>query len=811
MELKKDREIVEVVDPYIKEVIINTLNQDKGQNIPKDGDLTISQMELLTDLDISSIEVHDFTGLQYATNLTNLVMDKNKQEGINALINLMNDVAISDSDKKEDVINKPVMETSMESMEDPLEEMVIEVSQEEVIDILQEQVTKPEKSNEHGLKNMQELPLDQEPLDAEELAEGLEYKTQNIKEAVSIPDSTLKATIISTLNESYGQAIIEDVSPRQMELLSVLHINNCNISDLNGLEYATNLVELRLDNNNVSELSALRSLSKLTFLSAHHNAITDVLPLASLKRLTSLNLSHNELTNIEPLQHLSNLVYLNISNNGIADIEPLDNLKAKANVSNQTIIIPKMHIPNPEFTITNLLNTKRGTGLEVSKGAHVPDSWVIRADNNDGIVLNNALTHRILLQMSITFQYHNLVEADTFSGQLLFDIVTTATPIHFPDPVLQQAIIKVLQTSYNQNIQENSNITAGQMELLKVLDVSNLGIKDLTGLQYAKNLLDLNISGNAIHDISVISSLTNLVVLAAHHNHIEDITALTNITNLVSLELQNNCISNINSLRRLINIANLNLSHNRISNINPLQDLKGYANIREQTITIPQLELTMKEEVVENILKTPYGSDLQLQVGNNVPKWWQISPTINDGIHFSNVTATEELRDVDILFSYDSLEFNGRIQFTTILTSIINENVVDIPDSALRTAIIETLNSKYNENVSVDDEIRENQLELLTSLDVSGHNIKELTGLESAVNLVKLNISCNQITDISPLKGSAKLTVLALHGNNLHNLTVLSNIKGLTYISLDNNLINNISYLRDLTNLKTIELHPYNK
>lgn len=808
MELKKDREIVEIVDPHIKEVIINTLNQDKGQNIPIDGDLTISQMELLTDLDISSIEVHDFTGLQYATNLTNLVMDKNKQEGINALINLMNDVAISDSDKQEDIIDKPVMESSMESMEDPLEEeMVIEVSQEEVIDILQEQVTKPEIRNEDNLENVQESPLDHEPLDAEEL----EYKTQNIKEAVSIPDSTLKATIISTLNESYGQAVIEDVSPRQMELLSVLHINNCNISDLRGLEYATNLVELRLDNNNVSDVSALRSLVKLTFLSAHHNAITDVLPLASLKRLTSLNLSHNKLTNIEPLQHLTNLVYLNISNNGIADIEPLENLKVKANVSNQTIIIPKMHIPNPEFTITNLLNTKRGTGLEVSKGAHVPDSWVIRANNNDGIVLNNALTHRILLQMSITFQYHNLVEADTFSGQLLFDIVTTATPIHFPDPVLQQAIIKVLQTSYNQNIQENSNITAGQMELLKVLDVSNLGIKDLTGLQYAKNLLDLNISGNAIQDISVISSLTNLVVLAAHHNHIEDITALTNITNLVSLELQNNRISNINSLRRLTNIANLNLSHNRISNINPLHDLKGYANIREQTITIPQLELTMKDEVVENILKTPYGSDLQLQVGNNVPKWWQISPTINDGIHFSNITATEELKGIDILFSYDSLEFNGTIEFTTIVTSIINENVVDIPDSALRTAIIDTLNSKYNENISVDDDIRENQLELLTSLDVSGHNIKELTGLESAVNLVKLNISGNQITDISPLKGSAKLTVLALHGNNLNNLTILSNLTGLTYISLDNNLINNISYLRDLTNLKTIELHPYNK
>lgn len=807
MEFRKGREVVEIVDPNIKEVIINTLNQDKGQNIPKDGDITINQMELLTDLDITSIEFNDFTGLQYAKNLTNLVMDKNKIEGINALMNLMNDVAISY--KNEVVIDKPVIE--IESMGDPLEEIMTAVSQEEVIDILEEQVTKSEKISQQDYENVQESPLAQESQTAEESADVLQYKSMNIKKAVYIPDSTLKAAIISTLNESYGQAVIEDVSPRQMELLLVLHINNSNISDLRGLEYATNLVELRIDNNNVNDVSALSSLVNLTFLSAHHNAITDVKPLVLLKRLTSLNLSHNEVRNIEPLQHLTNLVYLNISNNGIADIEPLDHLKVKANVADQTIIIPKIHIPNPEFTFTNLLNTKRGTGLEVNKGVHVPDSWVIRASNiNDGIIFNNALTHRIVLQMTITFQYHNLVEADTFSGQLHFDIITTPTPIHIPDPVLQQAIIKVLQTSYNQKIQENSNITARQMELLKVLDVSNLGIKDLTGLHYAKNLLDLNISGNAIYEINVISSLTNLVVLAAHHNNIEDVTALTNITSLVSLELQNNRISDINSLRRLTNLANLNLSHNQISNITPLQDLKAYANIREQTITISQLELTMKDQVVDTILKTPYRTGLQLQVGNKVPKWWQITPTINDGIHFGNVTGTEVKKDIEILFSYESLEFSGRILFSTILTAIISERVVDIPDGALRVAIIHTLNSKYNENSSVDDEVTENQMELLTSLDVAGLNIKELSGLEFAVNLVELNVSCNQITDIDPLKENTKLTILALHGNNLQSLTALSDLKSLTNISLDNNLISNIGYLRNLTNLKTIELHPYN-
>jgi|AKZA01.1.fsa_nt_gi Leucine Rich Repeat. len=772
MELEKDRHVVEIADQNLKKAIINTLNQDKDQNISKDGDITLEQMKLLTDLDISSIEVYDLTGLQYATNLTNLVMDKTKVDGMKALITLLNDVAVRY--QKKVTMDKSTMETTIKTIHSPMHQT----------------------QNQHSKANITQQP-------------AITQSVKNDTTLVNIPDGNLKAKIISVLNTLYGQEIVENVSPKQMELLTVLYVNNCNISDISGIEYAKNLVEIRLDNNKISDITSLQSLVKLTFLSLSYNKITNIKPLASLNCLTSLNLSYNKVRNIAPLQYLSNLVYLNLSHNGIADIAPLGHLQVKANVSHQTIRIQKLHIPKPVYTFTHFLKTKKGVGLEVHKGTHVPDSWMLDAsDIEDGIVFKNAVTHRVLLQMRITFQYYTLVEADSFSGQLLFDVVTTLTPIHIPDPVLRKSIIQVLKNCYNQNIQENTHIIASQMELLKVLDVSGLGVRDLTGLQYAKNLLNLNISGNAIGDISVISNLTNLVILVAHHNEIEDITTVKNLTNLVNLELQNNAISDVHSLGRLMNLKHLNLSHNQISNITPLQHIKGYINIREQTIKISQLVLTMQNQIIENVLKTPPGYGFHLQVGNHIPKLWQVTATPNGGIHFANVTPTEVKNDVDILFSYDCLAYSGRIVFATIRTSINIERTVDIPDSALRLTIVNILNIEHNQNISEGDQITENQLRLLTSLDVSGQNVKELTGLEFAVNLVKLNISHNLLTDIYPLRGNAKLAVLALHGNNLHSLAALKNLKGLISISIDNNLIHNISHLQGLMNLKIIKLHP---
>ena len=95
------------------------------------------------------------------------------------------------------------------------------------------------------------------------------------------------------------------------------------ITDLTGLEHASNMTFLVLINNRIQDISSLAALSKLTFLDLGGNRITDIRPLEGLTRLETLRLWSNRLTDISPLQGLMNLKELMINDNQITDFTPL--------------------------------------------------------------------------------------------------------------------------------------------------------------------------------------------------------------------------------------------------------------------------------------------------------------------------------------------------------------------------------------------------------------------------------------------------------------------------------------------------------
>ena len=72
---------------------------------------------------------------------------------------------------------------------------------------------------------------------------------------VNIPDPNLRAAIEKALGKTSGAAI----TTADMATLTRLDAPNANISNLTGLEHATNLTELSLDGNSISDLSPLVS------------------------------------------------------------------------------------------------------------------------------------------------------------------------------------------------------------------------------------------------------------------------------------------------------------------------------------------------------------------------------------------------------------------------------------------------------------------------------------------------------------------------------------------------------------------------
>lgn len=113
---------------------------------------------------------------------------------------------------------------------------------------------------------------------------------------VSIPDANLRAIIADSLDKASGAPITQV----EMRILTRLEANDSGISDLTGLEFATNLEYLGLVNNKISDISPLSGLTNLTSLDLGSNSISDISVLSSLTNLTRLYLSSNSISDIAP-------------------------------------------------------------------------------------------------------------------------------------------------------------------------------------------------------------------------------------------------------------------------------------------------------------------------------------------------------------------------------------------------------------------------------------------------------------------------------------------------------------------------------
>jgi Leucine-rich repeat (LRR) protein len=102
---------------------------------------------------------------------------------------------------------------------------------------------------------------------------------------------------------------------------------------------------------------------------------------------------------------------------------------------------------------------------------------------------------------------------------------------------------------------------------------TGLEISDLTGLEYATNLVTLNLSWNYIEDITPISKLSHLEELILDRNPITVIPSLNALSNLKLLSLDTNAIKDISSLSGLKKLKTLNIVDNPIDDIRPLENL----------------------------------------------------------------------------------------------------------------------------------------------------------------------------------------------------------------------------------------------
>lgn len=146
---------------------------------------------------------------------------------------------------------------------------------------------------------------------------------QVFSQSVNIPDPALRAAIERALNKDAGEIITQ--SDMRLDTFTFLTANNQGITDLSGLEYATQLEILFLQENSIADITPLSNLTRLTNLYLSHNNITDISPISDISHIHTLLLDNNELSDLNNLPDLTSAKILQFHQNQITDLEPLMN------------------------------------------------------------------------------------------------------------------------------------------------------------------------------------------------------------------------------------------------------------------------------------------------------------------------------------------------------------------------------------------------------------------------------------------------------------------------------------------------------
>ena len=125
---------------------------------------------------------------------------------------------------------------------------------------------------------------------------------------------------------------------------------------------------------------------------------------------------------------------------------------------------------------------------------------------------------------------------------------------------------------------------------------------------------------------------------------------------------------------------------------------------------------------------------------------------------------------------------------------------VNIPDANLRAVIEKALDKPDGAAITAAD------MATLTDLSATGAKIRDLIGLEFAVNLTVLFLNDNQFSDLSPVAGLTNLEALSLDENRIEDLSPLKELTNLKQLHLYKNRVTDVSPLAGLTKLQTLGL-----
>lgn len=249
----------------------------------------------------------------------------------------------------------------------------------------------------------------------------------------------------------------------------------------------------------------------------------------------------------------------------------------------------------------------------------------------------------------------------------------------FPDEFFSDYIYK------NIDINEDKKLSQEEISSIVKMDVSNLGISTLKGLEYFTNLTELNCSKNQLTSLNV------------------DL---------------------------LINLTSLNCSWNHLTSL----DLSKNTKLSEVDCTANSTAILVDDK---NSFDLSAFSEFPIDETKN----WSCTYTVEDNLLIFDSPLSSSIVTYEGNLNSKTLEENY-VKFTLVLYKVnfdaIEINETNFPDTAFNKLITDFYDK--DKNFTLDSE----ELSKITSIDISTLNITDLTGIQFFQNLIYFNNSNTQ-------------------------------------------------------------------
>lgn len=386
---------------------------------------------------------------------------------------------------------------------------------------------------------------------------------------VNIPDANFKAALVAnTAINTNGDTEIQ--CSEASAFTGFINIEYQNVSDLTGIEAFINMTSFRCNNNNLTSLD-LSANTAITYIKCDNNGLTSI-NISGLTDLVTLDCYNNSLINIDvsgltALSNLTcydnNLTSLNVS--GATALEGIwcyNNNLTNLDVSTNTNLL-ELACANNNLTSLNVSGAtaleqlycsgNSITSIDVSGNTAL---YSIRVNDNALTSLNvanginssisasqfNATNNPNLTCVTVDDVTYSTTNWTNIDSQTSFSTNCNPCTVTIPDANFKAYLVgnTAINTNGDTEIQcTEASVFTGQ------INVNNLNISDLTGIEAFINLTELLCRNNSGLTNVDVSNNTQLTLLGLNNNNLTSLD-VSNNSLLTELYCANNQLTSLN-------------------------------------------------------------------------------------------------------------------------------------------------------------------------------------------------------------------------------------------------------------------------